>query len=272
MKKNCAVITNESVRSFLDGHRIAVVGASDRKDSFARTIDQALVDHGYEVVPVNPRFPARRPPLLPDVADIPEPVDGAVIMVGPDHATEAVEDAAAAGVRRSGCSRDSAPGGRVARRRLGVRAPWPPDGRRRVPAHVPRARRVRPPDPPLPPPAARRRREGRLRCSESPCRARSRTRWPPGRDRPGGHRGVGRPASLSVWSRSRTCPVEAAEAWIPKPLLVDVMSHECVSIPATADLPRASPLCRRRVGVAQATSTVQPGHPRSPSHGNAGAA
>ena len=44
------MITNDSVRSFLDGHRIAVIGASERKDAFARTIDQALVDHGYEVV------------------------------------------------------------------------------------------------------------------------------------------------------------------------------------------------------------------------------
>ena len=34
------------------------------------------------------------------MADIPEPVDGALIMVGPDHATEAVEDAAAAGVEK----------------------------------------------------------------------------------------------------------------------------------------------------------------------------
>ena len=46
-ERSPAVITNDSVRSFLDGHRIAVIGASDRKDSFARTIDQALVEHGY---------------------------------------------------------------------------------------------------------------------------------------------------------------------------------------------------------------------------------
>ncbi|MET0902572.1 MAG: CoA-binding protein [Acidimicrobiales bacterium] len=101
MTKNSAVITNESVRSFLDGHRIAVVGASDRKDSFARTIDQALVDHGYEVVPVNPRLiELDGRPCFPAVADIPEPVDGAILMVGPDHATRAVEDVAAAGVQK----------------------------------------------------------------------------------------------------------------------------------------------------------------------------
>ena len=95
------MITNESVRSFLDGHRIAVIGASDRKDSFARTIDRALVDHGYDVVPVNPRLmELDGRPCYATVADIPEPVDGAIVMVGPDHSTEAVEDVAAAGVER----------------------------------------------------------------------------------------------------------------------------------------------------------------------------
>jgi predicted CoA-binding protein len=95
------VITKESVRSFLDGHRIAVIGASDRKDSFARTIDQALVEHGYEVVPVNPRLTELDDrPCYATVADIPEAVDGAIVMVGPDHATQAVEDVAAAGVEK----------------------------------------------------------------------------------------------------------------------------------------------------------------------------
>ena len=95
------MITNESVRTFLDGHRIAMVGASNRKDSFARTVDQALVDHGYEVVPVNPRLMVLGDrPCYASVADIPEPVDGAIVMVGPDHATDAVEDVASAGVEK----------------------------------------------------------------------------------------------------------------------------------------------------------------------------
>jgi predicted CoA-binding protein len=95
------MISNDSVRSFLAGHRIAVVGASDRKDSFARTIDQALRDHGYDVVPVNPRLTELDGrACYPTVTDIPEPVDGAILMVGPDHATPAVEDVAAAGVHK----------------------------------------------------------------------------------------------------------------------------------------------------------------------------
>ena len=101
MTKTRVVISNDSVRSFLDGHRIALVGASERKDSFARTIDQALVDHGYEVVPVNPRLPdLDGRTCYPTVSDIPDPVDGAIVMVGPDHAPRAVEDVAAAGVEK----------------------------------------------------------------------------------------------------------------------------------------------------------------------------
>ena len=93
------MITNDAVRSFLDGHRIALVGASDRKDSFANTVGQALTDHGYDVVPVNPRLAVLdQRPCYPTVADIPGPIDGAIVMVGPDHAASAVEDVAAADV------------------------------------------------------------------------------------------------------------------------------------------------------------------------------
>jgi len=95
------VITYDSVRTFLEGHRIALVGASDAKDSFARTIDRALVDHGYEVLPVNPRLAELDGrPCYPSVIDIPEPVDGAIIMVGSDHARRVIDDVAAAGVER----------------------------------------------------------------------------------------------------------------------------------------------------------------------------
>ena len=95
------MITNDSVRSFLDGHRIAVIGASDRKDSFARTIDQALSDHGYDVVPVNPRLTELdQRPCYASVKDVPGPVDGAIVMVGPDRATQAVEELAEAGIRK----------------------------------------------------------------------------------------------------------------------------------------------------------------------------
>lgn len=95
------LITEDAVRSFLSGHRFAVVGASDSKGGFGRTIAQALVDHGYDVVPVHPSLrtlDGRR--CYQRVADIPEPVDGVVVMVSGDASASVVEEAAEAGMHK----------------------------------------------------------------------------------------------------------------------------------------------------------------------------
>ena len=50
-------------------------------------------------MPVNPRLIViDGRPCYPSIADVPGSVDGAILMVGPDHATQAVEDVAAAGI------------------------------------------------------------------------------------------------------------------------------------------------------------------------------
>jgi acetyltransferase len=93
------MITEDAVRAFLAGHRIAVVGASDSKDSFGRSICRALVDHGYDAVPIHPNggeLDGRA--CYPHLADVPEPVDGVIVMVPPDVATDVVDEAAAAGI------------------------------------------------------------------------------------------------------------------------------------------------------------------------------
>jgi predicted CoA-binding protein len=93
------VITNEAVRTFLDGHRIAVVGASDKKDSFGKAICRALLDHGYDAIPVHPdggEVDGR--PCYPSLADVPEPLDGVIVMVPPGAAVHVVEDAATLGI------------------------------------------------------------------------------------------------------------------------------------------------------------------------------
>jgi predicted CoA-binding protein len=93
------MITDDAVRMFLTGHRIAVVGASDSKESFGRTICQALIDHGYDAVPVHPTATSVAGcTAYPRLADVPEPVDGVIVMVPATAATQVVEDAAAAGI------------------------------------------------------------------------------------------------------------------------------------------------------------------------------
>lgn len=93
------MITEDAVRQFLTGHRIAVVGASDSKDSFGRTICRALADHGYEPVPVHPAATAvEGRTCYEHPADIPDPVDCVIVMVPASAATQVVEEAAAAGI------------------------------------------------------------------------------------------------------------------------------------------------------------------------------
>ena len=82
-------------RAFLACGRIAVVGASDDPKSFGGTVRRALVDHGIDVVTVNPNVPTvGGETCYPSLADVPDPVDGVLVMV-PGAAAEAVVRAAA---------------------------------------------------------------------------------------------------------------------------------------------------------------------------------
>ena len=95
------MITNDAVRRFLDGHRIAVVGASDRKDSFGGTICRALAEHGYDVVPIHPdggEVDGR--PCYPRLDEAPGPIDGVIVMVPAERAADIVREAAGAGIEQ----------------------------------------------------------------------------------------------------------------------------------------------------------------------------
>ena len=63
-------------RLLLECRRVAVVGLSDKAHRPSHFVGKYLVDHGYEVVPVNPTVPeilGRR--SFPDLGSIPGPVD-----------------------------------------------------------------------------------------------------------------------------------------------------------------------------------------------------
>ena len=96
------MVTMESVERFLGGRRVAVVGASDGKDNFGGTIYRELRSHGYEVVAVNPHADrVAGDPCVPDLASVPAPpVDGAVLVVHPDIAVEAVRACIDLGIPR----------------------------------------------------------------------------------------------------------------------------------------------------------------------------
>lgn len=93
------MITNDAVGAFLAGHCIAVVGASDKKSSFGRTVVEALAEHGHWPVPIHPTetlVDGRR--AYARLQDVPHRVDGVIVMVTGDAAAEVVDDADAVGI------------------------------------------------------------------------------------------------------------------------------------------------------------------------------
>ena len=79
----------------LSGRRIAVVGASDDKASFGKTIYTELRAHGYEVFAVNPHCgTVAGDRCYAAVGAVPGRLDGAIVMVGKDRAIDVVRDCA----------------------------------------------------------------------------------------------------------------------------------------------------------------------------------
>ena len=101
MKTQTMTIDPAIVERFLEGPRIAVVGASDDPKNFGRTILRALRDHGVAAVAVHPRCAeVDGQPCYPDVASVPGRPDGALVMVHRDKAAGVVDECARIGVKR----------------------------------------------------------------------------------------------------------------------------------------------------------------------------
>lgn len=86
---------------FLDSGRLALVGASDDRANFGRTVLGALRASGRDVVAVNPSTTmVLDEPSYPSIADVPGPVAGAIVMVGADRSADVVAACAEAGIPR----------------------------------------------------------------------------------------------------------------------------------------------------------------------------
>jgi predicted CoA-binding protein len=91
----------QAVNEFLAQRHIAVVGASDIKGSFAKTVYRELRAHGYDVVPVNPTATSvDGDRCFPDLASVPGVIDGALVMVNRNVSASVVADCAARGIQR----------------------------------------------------------------------------------------------------------------------------------------------------------------------------
>jgi predicted CoA-binding protein len=87
---------------FLAGKRFALVGVSAQSADFSRAVMRELIQHGYEVVPVNPSLtePVEGQRPYARVQDVPDALDGAILMTAPAVTPQVVRDCAEAGLLR----------------------------------------------------------------------------------------------------------------------------------------------------------------------------
>lgn len=91
----------EHVQDFLAQRRLALVGLSRDPADFSRVVWKELQSRGYALQAVNPAGgEIDGQPVFPDLASLPEPVDGALVMTPPAASAAVVRAAAAAGIRR----------------------------------------------------------------------------------------------------------------------------------------------------------------------------
>lgn len=99
------------IDDFLNQERLAVVGVSRNPQEMQNAIFRELRRHGYKVLPVNPSArEVEGVPCYPSVRDLPEPVDGVLVMVPAAQAAGVVRDCQAAGVTRVWLHRGAGPG------------------------------------------------------------------------------------------------------------------------------------------------------------------
>jgi hypothetical protein len=99
------------VNDFLAQRRLALVGLSHHEQDFSRTLFQALRDHGYDMVPVNPAMQeVAGVRCYARVQDIMPKVDGALVMTPAAQAEQVVRDCIEAGISRVWLHRGTGPG------------------------------------------------------------------------------------------------------------------------------------------------------------------
>jgi predicted CoA-binding protein len=89
------------VAEFLAGKRFAVTGVSRRPQRTANAIYRKLRSSGFEAVPVNPNAEETEGVrCYPNLASIPESIDGVLVATHPRHALDIVGQCVQQGVRQ----------------------------------------------------------------------------------------------------------------------------------------------------------------------------
>ncbi len=89
----------KAIEEFINRKRLAVVGVSRDEGKFGNMAYRELKERGYDLVPVHPDMPSfAGETCYPNLQAIPQPVEGAVVIVSPARVSDVLRDAAAAGI------------------------------------------------------------------------------------------------------------------------------------------------------------------------------
>ncbi len=90
----------KSIQEFFSLKRIAVVGVSRKKTSFANDIFDKMILSGYDAVPVNPHMTMfRERQCYARLTDITPSIDGVIILTPKAKTGEVITEAASAGIK-----------------------------------------------------------------------------------------------------------------------------------------------------------------------------
>lgn len=93
--------SREAIDDFLAQKHLAFVGVSHEPKQFSASVYRELKDKGYELSPVNPGADIiEGDHCYHDVRDLPDGIDGAIVMVSADHAAEVVQACIDRGIPR----------------------------------------------------------------------------------------------------------------------------------------------------------------------------
>ena len=94
--------SRQTIETFLDQRHLAFVGVSRDPKQFANAVYRLLRDGGRTMYPVNANDveSIEGDVCYGTLADVPDPVDGVVVMVPPTRAADVVRDAIARGIPR----------------------------------------------------------------------------------------------------------------------------------------------------------------------------
>ena len=91
----------KTIEEFLDHKKVAIAGASPRKENFGLFLKKELEKRGNQVFPVNPGYKEiEGTPCCPSVKDLPPDVENLIMAVPPELSEEIAEQLVGSRIKR----------------------------------------------------------------------------------------------------------------------------------------------------------------------------